>query len=158
MTDGNLKPQKKEAVSKLVRVVPVETYRNEKERRLVQRQWQQDKFGRFFPVTLSIDQLKPILVKARVKMEKLSLKEEDDSIVYHYKGRPMLKLNRKDGQFYSLPSEIEEYGEEAVQHQAHIVLDMLKTSGLSKAGTGKSVVTSSARQILGQLRTYKKES
>jgi hypothetical protein len=154
---GNLKTQKKEFVNKIVKVVPVETERNDKEKKFVKRQWQPDKFGRFFPVNLSIEQMKPVLIQARVKMEKLSLKNEEDSIVYHYKGRPMLRLNLKDGQFYSLTSEIEEYGEEAVQHQAHIIMDMLKTSGLSKAGTGKSVVTSSARQVLGQLRTYKKE-
>jgi hypothetical protein len=153
---GDLKSPKKELG--FVRIVPVETDRNDKEKKLMQKHWQPDKFGRFFPETLTIEQLKPILVKERVKMENLSLKEEGDSIIYRYKGRPLLRLNRADGQFYSLPSEIKEYGEESVNHQAHIVMDMLKTSGLSKAATGKSVVTSSARQLLGQLKSYKKDS
>ncbi len=124
----------------------------------MQRHWQPDKFGRFFPETLTIIQLKPILVKERVKLENLLLKEEGESIIYQYKGRPLLKLNRADGQFYSLRSEVEKYGEESVNHQAHIVVDMLKTSGLSKAVNSKPVVTSSARQLLGQLKSYKKDS
>ncbi len=155
MGSSDLKPQKKELG--LVKIVPVETDRNDKEKKLTRRQWQPDKFGRFFPATLSIAQLIPILDKERVKLENLMLKEEGASIIYRYKGRPLLKLNRGDGQFYSLSSEIEEYGEESVQHQAHIVMNMLKTSGLSKAAIGKPVFTSSARQLLGQLRTYKKD-
>jgi hypothetical protein len=155
MGSGDLKSQKKELG--FVRIIPVETDRNEKEKKLTQRHWQPDKFGRFIPATLSIGQLKPILVKERVKLENLSLKEEGDSIIYKYKGRPLLKLNRGDGQFYSLPSEIGEYGEESVQHQAHIVMNMLKTNGLTKAAIGKPVFTSSARQLLGQLKSYKKD-
>ena len=153
MSGGNLKSQKKELG--LVKIVPVETDRNDKAKKLMRRHWQPDKFGRFFPATLSIEQLKPVLIKERVKLENLFLKEEGDSIVYRYKGRPLLRLNRVDGQFYSLPSEIEEYGEESVNHQAHMVMDMLKSSGLSKVVTGKPVFTSSARQLLGQLKTYK---
>ena len=154
MSGSGLKVQKNH-VDKVVRILPVETERNDKEKKVAQMHWQPDKFGKFFPDTLTIEQMKPILVKARVKMENLSINKENDFIVYHYKSRPLLKLNLKDGQFYSLESQIEQFGEESVQHQAHILLDMLKTAGLTKASTGKSMSASSARQTLGQLKSYK---
>lgn len=158
MSSGNLK----EKTSSLVRITPVETDQNHKDKfgkkTPVTRQWQPDKTGRFFRTNLSTGQLKPILEKAKVKLENLLLKEEGDFIVYRYKSRPLIELNVKNGQFYSLASEIEAYGREAVQHQAHMVLDILKQSGFSGAMKGREVYPSSARQLLGQLKTYKQDS
>ena len=118
-------------------------------------QWQPDKTERFFPANLSTTQLKPILEKAKVKVEHLLLKDAGDFIVYRCKGRPLIALSVKNGQFNSLAGEIEEYGKEAVQQQAHIVLDILKQFGFSGAVRGREVFPSSARQLLGQLKTYK---
>ncbi len=158
MSSGNLK----EKTSSLVRITPVETDPNHKDKfgkkRPMTRQWQPDKTGRFFPANLSVAQLKPILEKAKVKLENVLLKDEGDFIVYRYKGRPLIELNVKNGQFYSLASEIDEYGREAVQQQAHIVLDVLKTYGFSGAMRGREVFASSARQLLGRLETYKQGS
>lgn len=144
---------------KLVRIVPVETEKEHRsstgEKRLMQRQWQPDKFGRFFPTNLSVEKIKPTLVKARVKMENLTLTEDTEFITYQYKGRPKIKLNLEDGQFYALASEIKEHGKEAAQQQAHMLLENLKQAGLSGAVIGKPIFPSSARQVLGQLKTYK---
>ncbi len=146
-------------ISKLVRIVPIQTERDHKnssgDKRLMQRQWQPDKFGRYFPSTLTIEQIKPVLTKARVKMENLTLCKDLESIIYHYKGRPEIKLNLKDGQFYTPSSEIENYGKEAVQQQAHMLLENLKQANLSGAVIGKPNFPASARQVLGQLKTYK---
>ena len=154
MSKDNIKVQ-----GKLVRIVPVETETDPKdksgEKILMQRQWQADKFGRFFPTSLSAEQIKKILAKTRVKMENLSLKEETDFIVYKYKGRPQINLNKKDGLFYTPYSEIEVYGLVAVQHQAHIVIEILKTHGTSTAVMGTPVHPTSVRQVLGKLKTYK---
>jgi len=158
MASSNLK----EKTSSLVRIAPVETDLNHKDKfgkkRLMTRRWQPDKTGRFFPANLSTTQLKPILEKAKVKVENLLLKDEGDFIVYRYKGRPLIELNVKNGQFYSLAGEIEEYGKEAVQQQAHIVLDILRQYGFSGAVREREVFPSSARQLLGQLKTYKQDS
>jgi hypothetical protein len=145
---------------KTVKIIPIETDREYKdvsgEKRLMQRQWQPDKFGRFFPANLTPEQIKPVLFKARVKIENLRLEKEADFIVYQYKGRPLLKLNLKDGSFYAPSSEIEEHTKEAVQQQAHMLLENLKKAGLSGAVIGKPIFPSSARQVLGHLKTYKK--
>jgi hypothetical protein len=85
------------------------------------------------------------------------MQKEGDFIVYHYKGRPLIKLNLKDGHFYAPSFEIEEFTKEAVQQQAHMLLDNLKKAGLTGAVIGKPVYPSSARQVLGQLKSYKKE-
>lgn len=149
-----------ENAGKTVKITPIETNREFKdvsgEKRQMQRQWQPDKFGRFFPANLTPEQIKPVLVKARVKIENLRLEKEADFIVYQYKGRPLLKLNLKDGSFYTLSSEIEEHTQEAVQQQAHMLLENLKKAGLSGAVIGKPTFPSSARQVLGHLKTYKK--
>jgi hypothetical protein len=146
---------------KLVRIVPVETNREHKdalgEKKVMQREWQPDKFGRFFPDNLAIEKIKPVLVKARVKMEFLFLQKDGDFLVYQYKGRPLIKLNLKDGHFYAPAAEIEEFTREGVQQQAHMLLDNLKKANLTGAVIGKPVYPSSARQVLGQLKTYKKE-
>ncbi len=149
----------KASSERLVRVLPVETDREHREasgeKRPMQRHWHPDKFGRFFPNTLTVEQIRPVLVAARVKMEKLTLQREGDLIIYHYKDRPLLKLHLKDGQFYAPNTEIAQHGEEAVQHQAHIVLDNLKKAGITGAVIGKPVYPASARHVLGQLKTYK---
>jgi len=148
--------------TKLVRIVPVETDREHKdasgEKRLAQRHWQPDRFGRFFPATLTLEQIKPVLEQARVKMENLHLQKQGDVIMYHYKGRPQIALNLKDGLFYAPSSQIDQYSREAVEHQAHMLLFNLKNAGLSGAIIGKMVFGSSARQVLGHLKTYKKDS
>jgi hypothetical protein len=147
--------------AKLVRIVPVETDREHKdalgEKRLAQRHWHPDKFGRFFLSSLKVEQIKPVLVQARVKMENLFLQRQGDFIVYQYKGRPQIQLNLKDGLFYAPSSEIEMFSREAVEQQAHILLDNLKKAGLSEAVIGKTVFGSSARQVLGHLKTYKED-
>jgi hypothetical protein len=162
MVNGNVIAKKNPNHTKLGRIVPVELIvENEGksgERKVAHRQWQPDRSGRYFPATLSAEKLKPLLAKARVKLENVLLKDEGESIVYRYKGRPLIRLNVKDGQFYAPASEIEEQGRDSVQHQAHIVLDVLKKSGFSNAAMGKQVFQSSARQVLGQLKTYKQES
>ncbi len=66
----------------------------------------------------------------------------------------MIQLNLKDGQFYSPASEVEEYGREAGEKQAHIVLDILKEHGLTNAIRGKTVSQPNVRRLLGQLKTY----
>ncbi|MFA5366003.1 MAG: hypothetical protein WC325_12540, partial [Candidatus Bathyarchaeia archaeon] len=60
--------------------------------------------------------------------------------------------------FYSPASEIEAFGKEAVQQQAHIVLNILKEYGLSGAMRGREVFATSVRQLLGRLETYKQGS
>ncbi len=162
MESGNLQAKKSENESRLTRFVPMETDSNYKDKygkkMLMQRLWQPDKAGRYFLSSLSSEKLKPILAKARVKLENLLLKDEGDFIAYMYKGRPLIKLNLKDGQFYAPASEFEVYGKEAVQQQAHIVLDVLKQNGFSNAVIGKPVFPASARQVLGKLKTYSKNS
>jgi len=152
-------PKMNKENSKLFKIFPVETDRNHEdksgEKSVIQRNWQSDKSGRYFAANLSVTELKLALAKERVKLEKVALKEEGDFIIYRYKDRPLIKLNRKDGQFYSLASEVEQHGKESVQHQAHIVLNVLKLNGLSNAAIGKPVFPSSARHILSQLKTYK---
>jgi len=143
---------------KLVKINPVETDREHRDtsgkKRPMQRQWQPDRFGRFFPNSLTAKQIKPVLAKARVKMENLTLNKDDNLIVYQYKGRPLIKLNLKDGHFYAPASEIAQHGQEAVQQQAHLLLDNLKKKGLTGAVIGKPVFPTSARQVLRQLKTY----
>jgi len=145
-----------------VRIVPMETNPNHKDKygkkTTVKRQWQSDKKGRFFFNNLSTTQLKVILSKSKVKMENLLLEDEGHLIVYRYKCRPLIELNLQNGQFYSFKSEIEEYGKEAVQQQAHIVLEILKQNGFSAAVHGKEIYPTSVRQLLGQLKTYKQDS
>ncbi len=162
MSSGNVNSQKESKGDVLVRVVPVEIDKESRgkagEKRQMSRHWQADKMGRFFVANLTSQQLKPGIVKARVKMDNLLLKDEGNYIVYMYKGRPMIKLNVKDGQFYAPTSVVEQFGKEAVQHQAHIILDILKTNGLSHAIRGKETFQSNARQLLSQLKTYNKET
>jgi hypothetical protein len=141
-----------------VRIIPTETKRETKGNVLYIREWEADKSARFFSAIISSEKLKSIFAKARVKLEKVTLGEEGDFVVYGYAGKPSVKLNRRDGQFYSLTSEIETFGKELVQQQAHIVLNLLKTNGLSNALEGKPVYVSSARQVLGKLRTYQSHS
>jgi hypothetical protein len=154
-------PKTKQEPTKLVRILPVETQTDPKDKTgqkiLMQRHWQADKSGRFFAANLSPTQLKPALAKGRVKLENLSLQEEGDLLIYRYKGRPLIVLNRKDGLFYSLPLELSQFGQSAVEHQAHIVLDLLKQSGLSNASVGRGVHSASAREVLSNLRSYQKD-
>jgi hypothetical protein len=158
MTNGNKSPNQR-TDEKLVRVFPAETQFDPKDKSgrkvLMQRCWEADKFGRFFPSTLTTQQLLDAVAKTKVKLPNLEILEESDFIVYQYKGRPLISLNRKDGQFCCAASDIEEFGREAVQHQAHIVVNILKTHGLSGAVIGKPVYSSSARNVLGGLKTYK---
>ena len=160
MEKGNPKIKKENV--KLSKILPVETDRTHEdksgEKSVVKRSWQSDKSGRFFAANLSVAQLKSALAKERVKIEKVDVKEEGDFIVYRYKDRPLIKLNRKDGQFYSLASEFEQHGKESIQHQTHIVLNVLKINGLSNATIGKPVFSSSARQVLSRLKTYKQNT
>ena len=143
MESGNLKAKRNQPDVKLVRILPVETNDNREgkvgEKRVIHREWQPDRSGRYFPANLTAEKLKPILAKARVKVENVLLKDEGEFIVYRYKGRSLIRLNLKDGQFYSPASEIEECGRDSVQHQAHIVLDVLKKSGFSNATIGRQV-------------------
>ena len=146
----------------LVKVIPVETekeYRDKFGKKTqMNRHWQSEKSGRFFAANLKAEQLKPGLIKARVKLENLLLNDEGDFISYMYKSRPMIKLNVKEGQFYTPASAIEEFGKEAVQHQAHIILDILKNNGLSNAQRGKEMLQSNARQTLSNLKSYNKQN
>ncbi len=157
-----MKAKKKADDIKVTRIVPIQLDLEDKgksgEKRASYRQWQPDRSGRYFPASLSAEKLKPILAKAKVKVENVWLKDEGDFIIYKYKGRPLIQLYLKDGQFYSPASEIEEHGRNLVQHQAHIVVDVLKKSGLSNAAIGKQVFQSSARQVLSKLKTYSKDS
>ena len=155
MEKHSTKPRKPDG--KVVRIVPIEIERDNKRKIVFTRQWQTDKAGRFFGVNVSVEKLKPLLAKVKVKLEKVTLKEDGDFLVYGYSGKPLIELNRKDGQFYSSASEFEAYGKEAVSQQAHIVLNLLKANGFSNATTGKPVYPSSARQVLGKLRTYQSE-
>lgn len=152
---------KNDKAGSLVKIVPVETEKDCKdkfgEKRQMIRHWQTDKSGRLFASNLSAQQLRLILGKTKVKLDNVLLKDESEFINYMYKGRPLIKLNIKDGQFYSLSSVIEEFGKEAVQQQAHIVLDILKTQGYSNAIRGKENLQPNARQLLGKLRTYKEQ-
>jgi hypothetical protein len=73
MNSDNLKANKKEKESVLVRILPVETNITQPDKfgkkGLMHRPWQTDKSGRFFPSNLTAEGLKPILAKARVKLE-----------------------------------------------------------------------------------------
>ena len=159
MDSDNLKTKEKENESVLVRILPMEVNitRTDKfgKKGLTHRSWQTDKTGRFFPSNLTAEGLKPVLAKARVKVENLLLQDDGDFIVYQYKGRPRIMLNLKNGQFYSLSSVIEEFTKDSVQQQAHIVLDILKKYEVSNAVRGKTIFPSSARQLFSKLKTYK---
>jgi hypothetical protein len=139
---------------KLKRIIPVHTDRNKKTKNIILSRWQADKFGRFFSSDLSAEKLKPILLRERVKLQNLFLKEEDEYLVYKYKDRPMLTLNRNDGQFYSPYLEIEQYGLESVQNQAHIIMEMLKKAAQTAAKIERINTNSSAKALLNQLKTY----
>lgn len=128
--------------------------KDEKGNPLYTRQWESNKSGRFFSATVTTQKLTLLLEKAKVKMPKVTLREEGTCLIYGYEAKPTLWLNRANGQFYALASEAESFGEAAVQHQAHIVLNLLKTGGFSNAILCKAVYSSSARQVLGKLRTY----
>jgi hypothetical protein len=160
MDKNAAKPKPQDHNQHLIRITPVETDTNKENKsgkeQLTHMHWNSDGQGRYFPPNLSAEQLKPVLTKARVKLENVTLKDEEDYLTYRYKGRPLLKLNRKDGQFYSPHSEIQEFGKENVEHQAHMVLDIIKKAELSNATRGKTNTVSSARQILSNLRTYNK--
>jgi hypothetical protein len=140
----------------LLRITPVETDRTEKDT-VTQRQWTADRSGRFFPANLSVEQMKQALAKGKVKIENLLLKVDGDTIVYRYKGRPLIRLNLKDGQFYAPASVLEVYGKELVQHQVSIVLDKLREGRLSGAAQGKTVHSSSARDVLSKLKSYNQD-
>jgi hypothetical protein len=150
---------KKQAHDKLVRIYPSEVQFDPKDklnRKVIsEKRWETDKFGRFFNSPISIMQIYDVVAKTKVKLQNLVLSEKGDLIVYQYKGRPMISLNRTDGQFYAAASDIELVGKSAVEHQAHIILEILKTHGLSAAVIGKSVHSPSARNLLGNLKTYK---
>jgi hypothetical protein len=138
----------------LKRILPVQTEKNEKEKRLLQRRWQADRHGRFFPIDLSAGQLKKALENSRVKLQNFNLHENEEYLIYKYKDRPTLILNRKDGQFYSPNSEIKLYGQTSVQNQAHLIIHVLKKSMLTSAKIEKASSISSAKQVLGKLKTY----
>jgi hypothetical protein len=159
MDKAKLNTKKEEKPSTLVKITPVETEKDCKdkfgEKRQMNRHWQPDKSGRLFNSNVSAQQLRLVLAKTKVKVENVTLKDEDNFLIYMYKGRPQIKLNTKEGQFYAPTSVVEEFGKEAVQQQAHIVLDILKNHGLSNANRGKETFQANARQLLGQLKTYK---
>ncbi len=147
-------------MSKAVKIYPAEVEFDPKDKAhrkvLAIHNWTADKFGHFFPATLTQKQLLDVISKTALKLPNLTLKEESGFLSYHYKGRPILMLNLKEGQFYSPASEVEAYGKEAVQHQAHIVVDMLKHAGLSTAVKGKEVAQANTRQLLSHLKSYNK--
>jgi hypothetical protein len=149
----------KQIHDKVVRVYPTEVKFDPKDKSgrkvLSERCWETDKFGRFFASKLTAKQLYDVVTKTRIKLPNLALFEEGDLIMYQYKGRPMIRLSRGDGQFYAAASEIELFGKPAVEHQAHMVLEMLKTHSLSDSSMGKPVHLTSARNMLSNLKTYK---
>ncbi len=153
---------KQEGVSKLLRILPIAFDKDSEDARgekgLTRRHWQADKSGRFFAANLSAEKLKPLLAKEKVKLENVLLKTEEDFIVYQYKGRSVIKLNLKDGQFYMLRLEAEKDGKEAAENQAHIVLTIIKKHGYSNAVIGKPIFQSNARQVLSKLKTYDKNA
>ncbi len=144
---------------KTVRIYPVEVEFDPKDKTgrkvLSTHSWTADKFGRFFPSTLTQNQLLDVISKTKLKLPNLTLKNEGECIFYQYKGRPLLKLNLKEGQFYASAAEVDRYGKEAVQHQAHIVVDMLKHASLSGAVKGKEVAQANTRQLLNHLKSYR---
>jgi hypothetical protein len=154
MENDAQKAKAEELDKHLLRITPVETDRSEKDI-VTQRQWTADRLGRFFPASLTVEQMKQALAKGKVKTEKLLLKVDGDTIVYRYKGRPLIRLNLKDGQFYAPASVLEAYGKELVQHQASIVVEKLREGRMSGAAQGKTVHSSSARDVLSKLKTYK---
>ena len=152
--DDNVKAKAEEQDKHLTRITPLETDRTQKDA-VTQREWSADRQGRFFPANLTTEQLKQALIKGRVKTENLLLKTDAEYIIYRYKGRPLIRLNLKDGQFYAPLSVVEAYGKETVQQQAHIITEKLKDSRLSSAAPGKTVHANSARDVLSKLKTYK---
>ena len=158
-TMDNYEAQKakiQEQDKRLTRILPIETDRTHKP--ATQRTWTADKHGRFFPATLTVDQLKQALAKTKVKMENVTPKLDGGHIIYCYKNRPLIRLSLKDGQFYAPTSVVEEYGKEQVQQQAHVVLEKLRECKLSNAVVGKAVSASSARDVLSKLKTYSKDA
>jgi hypothetical protein len=147
------------ANDRLVRIYPVEIEFDPKDkfcRKVIsEKHWEADKFGRFFESTLTLKLLLEVVAKTQVKIQNLMLSEKDNFIIYQYKGRPMIALNRSDGLFYTEASTIELLGKPSVEHQANIVLKMLKASGLSNAVIGKCFHSASARNVLGNLKSYK---
>jgi len=61
------------------------------------------------------------------------LQDERAFICYRYHGRPLVKLNLNNGQFYASKAEIYIFGKGAVQNQANIILDIIKQDGFSVA-------------------------
>ncbi len=156
MDNDTSKAKTQEQETHLVRTIPVETDRTGKE--ITQRTWTADKQGRFFPTNLTMEQLRQALAKTKVKMENVLLKADGEFLVYRYKGRPLIRLCLKDGQFYAPASVVEEFGKELVQHQAHMVLEKLRECRLSNAVVGKAVAVSSARDVLSKLKSYSKDA
>jgi hypothetical protein len=156
MDNHTSKTKNPEQETHLIRIIPVETDRSDKE--TTQRTWTADKQGRFFPTNLTMEQLRQALAKTKVKMENVMLKVDGDFFVYRYKGRPLIRLYLKDGQFYAPSSVVEEFGKELVQHQAHMVLEKLRECHMSNAVVGKSVALSSARDVLSKLKSYSKDA
>lgn len=155
-----IKETKSEAES-FVRILPLEVIADSTdkagEKRVLTRQWHSDKSGRFFSASLSTAQLKPALTKSKVKLENVSLNSEAGFICYRYKGRPLIKLNLNNGQFYALKVEIDLFGKESVQNQSNILLNVLTQNGLSAATKRHEFYGANSRQILKQLKTYQKE-
>lgn len=148
------------ASQSFVRVLPLEVIVDSAGKaggkRTLTRQWQADKSGRFFS-NLSVEQLEAALNKAKVKLENVSLSSETCFICYRYKGKPLIKLNLSNGQFYALKAEIDLFGKETVQNQANMLLSVLRQNGFSTATKRPEFSGANSRQILKQLETYQKE-
>ncbi|MCW4005483.1 MAG: hypothetical protein NWF04_02630 [Candidatus Bathyarchaeota archaeon] len=149
-----------EQSNRQVRVFPVETRRGCKDKSgnkiTLTRQWQPDRTGRFFPNNLSVTQLKTALAKSKVKTENVQLTTQDNCIVYRYTGRPLILFNLKNGHFYTLTTELDTHGKEALQQQAHILTNILKQNKLTNATQTGTTPKTNARKTLNQLKTYKK--
>lgn len=90
--------------------------------------------GRYFSKHLTFHRFKKILEKSNVNMSNVSLiRNPNDMIIYQYENKPLIALDLKDGRFYTTKGTLEHYDLELIQHQAYIVLSILRKHGYSKA-------------------------
>lgn len=127
--------------NKFVRIIPVQTDRRHRDLygkiRVMKRKWKPH-LGRYFHKDLTPEKLEYALILENVKMENVSIIENPEFIFYQYKGKPLIALNVKDGQYYTTQWTIDKYGLDYPQQQAHILTQILKKNSLSSAILGRA--------------------
>ncbi len=89
---------------------------------------------RYFSKHLTFHRFKKVLEKSNVIMSNISLiRNPNDMIIYQYRDKPLIALDLKNGRFYTTKGTLKHYDLELIQHQAYIILSILRKHGYSKA-------------------------